>query len=355
MPNEGMMILKLQVRLMAFLVDFCHQILHEIPLETMTSDKYPVLPEPSLPTDVDASCYPSLAVMAAEAPYPRLSKLNMEHIAASLDAHKLSAEDHIWSLCEDPAYFANQLLEIKDHRQESVPDFNGQLHPITDRLNEHILWGRVTHAMIADAYYDFEFANELLRQAVELTAWQKTYENKIKPTDDLPVDYLSSLIRFKYFLEVAVKNQCQKLKKDVHASPPFRRLFVREPTLDRKSTEISVVFREGAKWDSIEKQVLWFLEMMCWEDEETRITNLYLLVDELERLLESEPKADALISAHNAKRIGNLAILVQCLKQLERCQPWAQQFDLLKRLNERDLLTESSVLENPVTRRKRSY
>jgi hypothetical protein len=54
---------------MVFLVDCCCQILHEIPDENIASDVYPVQPEPQLKTDSDASGFPSLAIMAAEAPY----------------------------------------------------------------------------------------------------------------------------------------------------------------------------------------------------------------------------------------------------------------------------------------------
>jgi hypothetical protein len=43
--------------------------------------------------------------------------------------------------------------------------------------------------------------------------------------------------------------------------------------------------------------------------------------------MQVEPKADALVSAHVAKILGDVAIIAQCLKQLELYQPWAAQFD----------------------------
>ncbi|KAM0297086.1 hypothetical protein ACHAPM_009955 [Fusarium culmorum] len=80
LPGEGLLVLELQARLMSFLVDFCQEILHEVPTDTITSDTYPIQPEPSLKNDGGTSGYTSLAVMAAEAPYRLPLTLDLEMI-----------------------------------------------------------------------------------------------------------------------------------------------------------------------------------------------------------------------------------------------------------------------------------
>ena len=71
---------------MKFLVDCCHQILHEIPPDVMINDGHPIQPEPILKTDSDASRFVSLAVITAEAPYKRPAGLDLLHLLKVLEA-----------------------------------------------------------------------------------------------------------------------------------------------------------------------------------------------------------------------------------------------------------------------------
>lgn len=50
-PEVGILILEVQERLLAFLVQCCLQILHDIPESTLSSDSFPVLPEPQLKSE----------------------------------------------------------------------------------------------------------------------------------------------------------------------------------------------------------------------------------------------------------------------------------------------------------------
>lgn len=65
LPGDALLVLECQERLMKFLIDCCHQILHEIPPDVMISDEYPIQLEPILKTDSDASRFVSLAVITA--------------------------------------------------------------------------------------------------------------------------------------------------------------------------------------------------------------------------------------------------------------------------------------------------
>ncbi|RGP64200.1 hypothetical protein FSPOR_8019 [Fusarium sporotrichioides] len=265
LPGEGLLVLESQARLMLFLVDCCQEILHEVSTDTMTSDAYPVQPEPSLKNDGDTSIYTSLAVVAAEAPYRLPLSLDLERLASLLEAQMLAAEDHIWSLREDPAYFSNQFRDIKDHRQEVLADTQGKPHP---------------------------------------------------PTEDLPKDYLVALLRFRYFLQQTAKGPLDQLKMVV---PPFS-----------PNEEILCV-----KMDKVETQLIWLLQTL-WEDGHNLfLARLPMVVDELQRLLQAEPKADILIFTH-------------CLKQLELYQPWAQQFEMIGVDYEDDFKKQLTTLQKPM-------
>ncbi|KAF5630757.1 uncharacterized protein FTJAE_8099 [Fusarium tjaetaba] len=202
--------------------------------------------------------------------------------------------------------------------------------------------------MLLDAYANLESLTELHRQVKNLSMLQQKFHEEILPAKDLPKEFFISLLRFKYFLEQTAKGPLDKLKVAVTASPPMRKFFVREPPVDPDSTKIFVRSRPGFKTEKVEQQMIWLLRTL-WEDDYTifliRVPNV---VDELERLLQAEPKADALVSAHVAKMIGDLAIVTQSLKQLELYQPWAQQFEMASADHVEDFKEQYNALQKPI-------
>ncbi|RMJ15126.1 hypothetical protein BHE90_002696 [Fusarium euwallaceae] len=327
LPGEGLLVLEVQDRLMKFLVDCCHEILHEIPAADLISDAYAIQPEPPLKTDNDASGFASLAVMAAEAPYRLPERLDLARLESLLEAKKSAAEDHVWALREDPAYFAHQFLEIQDHRQEMLKDTQGRPHPVTNKLREHLLWARITGTILTDAYLSLESFTELHRQAQHLRILQNKYKADISPTKDLPEEYLVGLLRFKHFLEQMAKGPMSKLKEVVASSPPMHKFFIRDPPVNADSTKILIRLKAGVKRSKVEEHLIWLLQTLWEDDYNLFLAGLPRLMDELERLLQSSPEADALVSAHVIKILGDLSIIAQCSRQLELYQPWAQTFE----------------------------
>jgi hypothetical protein len=117
------------------------------------------------------------------------------------------------------------------------------------------------------------------------------------------------------------------LKQGVVASPPIRKFFVRMPPVDQTSTKIHIRSRPGAKRGKVEDELIWLLQTL-WEDgHDLFLMRMPFVVDELERLMEVEPQAKTLVSAHIATHIGSLSIISQCLRQLELYQPWAHGFE----------------------------
>ncbi|KAH6959595.1 hypothetical protein BKA56DRAFT_600607 [Ilyonectria sp. MPI-CAGE-AT-0026] len=327
LPGEGLLVLKIQARLMSFLVDCCHQLLHDIPTSSLISDAYAVQPEPQLKTDTDASGFASLATMAAEAPYRLPARLDFGRLESLLEAKKSAAEDHAWALREDPAYYTEQFRETKDHRQEMLKDTEGRAHPVTNRLRENTLWARIIGSIAIDSYLSLESFTELHRQARNLRILQQKYKSEISPANDLPEDYLVALLRFRYFLEQTVKGSLNQLKLTVVSSPPMRKFFARNTPTDVNSTKISIVRRSEVDMNKVEQHLIWLLRTL-WEDSrDLFLARLPDVVDELERLLQTDSHADALISAHVLRILGDLSIVAQCSKQLELYQPWAQNFE----------------------------
>ena len=51
------------------------------------------------------------------------------------------------------------------------------------------------------------------------------------------------------------------------------------------------------------------------------------MVDELQHLLQSEPKVSNFVSAYLAEVIGDLSISCECLRQIQTYYPWAAEFE----------------------------
>ncbi|KAK2755094.1 hypothetical protein FQN54_006623 [Arachnomyces sp. PD_36] len=327
LPGEGLVILEAQQRVLAFLVQCCLQLLHDIPEASLTSDSYTVLPEPQLKPESEITGFDSLGVMAAEAPYRVPAELDLSLVESLLAARTSAAEDHLWALREDPDYFSRAVLEAMEHRQEMMKDLDGKSHPLVRRGRQEVIWGRVTSSIVSDAYLELEFFADLSNQAKNLVLLQRQYAADISPSKDLPEEYLEALLRFRHHLNQAAKGPLNNLKFATVASPPLRRLFAREPPPDARTTKIGVVSKPGVTMNAVETQLIWLLRTL-WEDgDQLFLTGMPAVVDELERLIQSEPQARELLSSYITTVVGDLSIISQCVNQLSLYQPWALGFE----------------------------
>ncbi|CEN59851.1 hypothetical protein ASPCAL02292 [Aspergillus calidoustus] len=129
MPEEGLLVLEAERKILAFLEKCCRLIHLDIPEDTIVSDSLPIQPEPQLKRESELTGFDSLAVMAVEAPYRVPAKLNLDRIYSLLHAKASAAEDHLWSLRENPGYFTSTFHDTKEHRLEIIKDWNGGTHP----------------------------------------------------------------------------------------------------------------------------------------------------------------------------------------------------------------------------------
>lgn len=328
LPEEGFTILEVQERLLSFLVECCYQILHDIPKDIMTSDKYPITPQPQLTTEAETTGFDSLAVLMAEAPYRAPAQLDLERIEALLSARRSAAEDHVWSLREDPGYFSEVHQELAEHRIEMVKDASGKAHPDLGKTQKGVFWARVSRTVFFDAYYESEMFTELEKQARNLGALQKKYAAVISPSEDLPQDYLRAILKFRCSLRGAFEPPLAQLRSHVAASPPFRKLFY--CTKSKSSPSRWVVKEKKVKVTKFEERLLALLELL-WADAPELHVKLPDVLDELERLRVSNPDARELLSPYIVRIIGDISIVSQCYRQIENYEPWARGFENAKR------------------------
>ncbi|KAK4542981.1 hypothetical protein LTR36_005979 [Oleoguttula mirabilis] len=297
-----------QQRIYRFLLDCCRETLHDIPADRLTGAEYPILPEPSLSSDT-ATGFASLATMAAEAPYRVPASLDLSRLESLLAAKVSAAEDHLWALREDPGYFADSLLDLKEHRVEIMRDTMGEVHPVFRLHQDAILWNRVIGTVMTDAYVPIEIWTDLHQQVRQLQALQRKYAAVVSPDKDLPQDPL------------------EVLKRCTTASPPLRPYHVRVPSESDTSTKLLVMHKPGLKFDKIQSQFFWLIRTLWDNTEQLFLAGLTNVVDELERLMQTEPKAKEMVSSYIAGVLADLSVITEAIRQLEIYQPWAQTFE----------------------------
>ncbi|KAI0142823.1 hypothetical protein GGR57DRAFT_375880 [Xylariaceae sp. FL1272] len=326
LPGEGLLILEFQERLLKFLVDCCNIILHDIPFEQLTGNHFAIQPEPHLKETLDVAGTSSLSIMAKEAPYRVPAKLDVRNIESLLSARVVRAEDNVWSLREDPSFFAETMQDMKEHRQEMLKDIRGDAHPVTKPQHDDLLWARVVGTVLTESFFQLEGFTELRNQATHLRELAVKYEPSLSPKDDLPEEYLVALLKFRHYLNQMAKGKLSQLKFTVVASPPLRGFFVRELPTSAQSSIIHVR-SNGVKMDKITHQLMWLLRTLWENDQDLFFARMTTVIDELDRLLRAEPKAMQLVSSYVAMLIGELSIIGECLRQLEIFQPWANGFE----------------------------
>ncbi|KAK6063147.1 hypothetical protein SCUP515_12673 [Seiridium cupressi] len=327
LPGEGLLILEFQDELLKFLVHCCQRILHEIPLDQMTSDAYAIQPEPIPKRSIDTSGFASLAVLAKEAAYRPPANLDLEKIESLLAARAAQVEDHVWALREDPNYFTDKLLEMKEHRQEMIRDIQGDLHPTLKPGRDGLLWARVIGSVIVESYFQLESFVELRDQAHRLRILQEKHKSNISPQKSLPEEYLATLLKFRHYSNQVSKGALNQLKTSVVASPPLRVYFVRNVPASATSSKIEVMSKPSAKMDKVTRHLVWLLQTL-WEDgNDLFLCRITTVIDELDLLLRAEPKTSEMVSPYIVMLIGELSVVGECLRQLEIYQSWANGFE----------------------------
>jgi hypothetical protein len=322
-PGEGLLILESQERIMSFLVKCAKEILHDIPEATLLD--FPLQDAPAAASNDTG--FDSLATMAAEAPYRPPAELSFSRIESLLAARRDAAADHLWALREDPAYYSEVMLDSRDHRQETLKDMNGNVHPLFRFGREDILWSRVVGNEITNGFLQFEVFTNMQEQAADLKAMQEQYRNDIQLEKNLPEPYLDAILRFRYYLDQAAKGPIGILKMHLVSSPAFRSMFVRRPEENPQETRIGVLQKPGLKLDQDEQELLW-LARILWEDgQDLFLARLPNVVDELQRLIDTSTKARSLISPYIANVISDLAIISECMRQIHIYQPWSSEFE----------------------------
>ena len=202
-----------------------------------------------------------LATTAEEAPYRLPADLDFGRLESIVEAKLSAAKDHLLALREDPGYFADTVLDWKDHRQENLLDTSKRKHPVfDDRLSELVLWERTIGNLMTTSFIMLEVWTSIHEQLGIIQSLKTQYTSEIRPESDLPEKYLHALLKLYHCLQQFANAPIGNLKVGFPASPPMRPYWVRERQ-DPSSTIIRVVVRHDIK-DKTANDLLWLFGLL---------------------------------------------------------------------------------------------
>ncbi|ROW08476.1 hypothetical protein VMCG_03021 [Cytospora schulzeri] len=319
-PGEGLWILEIQDRLYKFLVAMCKLVLHDIPLDN--NDELlarPVEPVPTVPTanniNKNGTAATSLLTTRLEAQYHVPAKLNMRRLQTLVAAKLSETEDTLWAMREDPGVFATSLLEKYESQPEHLLDSLGKRHPmLATAKGRRELMAQVVRAQFSyyvPAVEIWGFVHDKVARLAELK--ERLFDNAgVLPGDDLPpklaMAFYSLLFHLQRLVQIPLGGMCQRAR----LSPPLQHLS-------------RITSHEPYKLLGVDADYIYLVKLMS--DPQWRANmGLHNCVEEIE-CIASDPVGRKLISPTLARDFSDIAILSECLRQIELFQPWASTFE----------------------------
>ncbi|KAF7960181.1 hypothetical protein EAE96_001779 [Botrytis aclada] len=306
LPHEGLLIHEIQYNLYLFLVNWCEALLQDIEIATIW--RHPIEPEP--PLLVRTSDDTTIASIAMETPYRLPSKLDFDRLRAVVTAKRLSAEDYIHDLREDPA---------SDHRLERVLDDEGRAG---SSLGTSEFWEDVTKSVVLDAYHDVISWHLMSKQLERLATLQEKDAASIHPQNSLPEEFSKELLSFKKVLEFIQRDPRSKLTDALPASLPFRHNF-RRVSGSIGGRDATQRIEKGLS--KSEDLMIRLFELIVTERERSGLS-LPAMMDEIENTIEQDLELKAKITPRVSRILSELGLIVRLENELDLYLPWATSF-----------------------------
>ncbi|KAF5875865.1 uncharacterized protein Bfra_002261 [Botrytis fragariae] len=322
LPHEGLLILEIQDNLYSFLVNWCQALLQDIEIATIW--RLSIEPEP--PLLVKTSDNTTIASIAMETPYRLTSKLDFNRLRAVVTAKRLSAEDYIHDLREDPGIFADAMMEASDHRIDRVLDDEGKA---SSSIGTPAFWEDVTRHVVADAYSDIISWDIISKQL------ERKYAALIHPQNGLPEEFLRELLSFQKVLEFIQTGPRNNLTQVLPASLPFRHKF-------HRLSEISVcgeaTQRVGKGVSKSEDLMIQLFEIIFTPEKLATISSPAIM-DEIKHMIEHDLELKAKITPLVSRVLSDLGLILRLGHELDLYLPWATGFPV-------DMETHKDWLKN---------
>ncbi|KAF7898880.1 uncharacterized protein EAF01_008093 [Botrytis porri] len=337
LPHEGLLILEIQYNIYLFLVNWCQALLQDI--EVATIWRLPIEPEP--PLLVKTSDNTTMASIAMETPYLLPSKLDFNRLRAVVIARRLSAEDYIHDLRENPGIFADAMVEASEHRIERVLDDEGKA---SSSLGTPEFWEDLTRGVVADAYSDIISWDIVSQQLERLGMLQVKHAAVIHPQNSLPEEFLRELLGLKSVLKLIQTGPMNNLTQGLPASLPFRHKFHRLSVTSGSGQATQQVDRGISKSEDLMIQLF----EIIFTPEKQAFLSLPAIMDEIKHMIEEDLELKAKITPWVSRVVSNLGLIFRLRQEIDSYLPLVTSFPMEKETHKdwlkNDLRDRCSVL-----------
>lgn len=313
--EEGLLTLEIQERIYRFLYDCAKLVLHDISPSTFFTA--PHQPEPEMLQVLKADHWPSLSFYALEAPYRVPQKLDLNRIKMLVSARRSMAEDHVWMLREDPAYFADTLRDWNEHA--------GQRSSKPVECSCTSCWNRIAGRVITQAY-------------VSLICWGDIHDKlHAMPPIDVQIKRADERMgrfrgvdedRWSALYEVLINLQIY----------PMRNLESGLPTSPRLRHRYRWVGEDDGDWQILpgtseaERRVCELFTAL----KSPGYHSLHGLVQEIQYMLETDGDASQYVDSWITSQFSDLALLSELHQSIDGLAPWYVKLTKLEISCERD-------------------
>lgn len=315
LPHEGLLILEIQQNVYSFPVNWCEALLQDSDIATI----WGLSIEPEPPLLVQTSDNTTIASIAMETPYRLPSKLDFNRLRAVVTAKRLSAEDYIHDLKENPGIFADAMIEASDHRLERILDDEGKA---SSSIGTPEFWENVTRNVVVDAYFGMISWDIISKQLERLAMLQGKYAAFIHPENCLPEEFLKELLSFKNVLEFIQVGSRSNLTQGLPASLPFRHRFHRVSEI---SGCIEATQRVGKGFSKSEDLMIQLFEIM-FTPERQKSLSLPAIMDDIEHIIEQDLELKAKITPWVSRALSDLGLIIRFGHEIDLYLPWATGF-----------------------------
>ena len=326
--GHGVLVLKTQRRIYEFLASCCKHILHDIIPEDLEETKLP-LPAPSTQTSGYGSQITFQAATAADAAYRLPSDLDLVRMLDLVAAKQSAAEDHLLALREDPAYFAEKVSDMKEHDFGFIRDAQGRLGAYVWPSVKPGAWGMQVHKVIYDAYKTLEEWADIHKQISSLHDWNKNTRQTFQVFDRyLPDSIFAAFQRLYVQLVLHARSHISLFFALLAGSPPWRSAFTRIAVVpgDPASPQRTQIDFKGINSSDKLRSRLSVIIRALQNENLGSTYGFDTLMDELGRLIESEPQCEMYLTNLVLSRISDMAVIAECCHQLSLFQPFSTKF-----------------------------
>ncbi|KAI6087008.1 hypothetical protein F4821DRAFT_278293 [Hypoxylon rubiginosum] len=331
--GNGMNVLEIQERLLKFLYDVSKAILWDINLDGQSG---PVVAEPPTLKGQTEGGWLSLDSLARSAPYSVPEDMRtadgLKRIKSLVSAHFGEVQERLWSLREDPAFFADLVGECSEHQGERLPG-RPRIN-IHDRSSgQRKYWDQTAHMMVNRCYEEAIYWSELDRQLDRII---QNLGQEGATSKQQRADCHDAVRKIRAIMETGFLPKLRgMIAIYMTCCPALRKYFYREEN-PKAPVGWEIAPREGAI-NFKDDRLMWFffqfyLEKFCdaigWET----------LSFEFEQLLRDKTERPR-ISALVAWQFTNLGLLGLLQNQLRMCFP---------RLLERTVIREREHWTEPL-------